>query len=221
MGSAAVAAALLSLLLHIWVDRKSASTAKLARRDSADVQPSPKGFADRISLHVRMVGGITIFMYKVTRLAAIAALLALVVFTSCKTRWTQVNIVLAEALVRSHSSELVQQCARSDTSQILATALAAVDLSVTALASRTIHPHLWFVTLAAFAAYAYRDLWPLMTYTLRPMDEAEGAICWIKVALAMWAGVLSPLLEPYPYIPLNHKVWIVETSSECYAHGFH
>lgn len=45
-----------------------------------------------------------------------------------------------------------------------------------------------------------------MTSTLHPLDAAEGRILWIKVALAMWTGVIGPVLEPYPYIPLHPEV---------------
>lgn len=59
---------------------------------------------------------------------------------------------------------------------------------------------------AVFAMYAYRDIWPLMTFTLRPKDEIEGCILWVKVALTALAGVIEPVLEPYPYIPLDPSV---------------
>lgn len=62
------------------------------------------------------------------------------------------------------------------------------------------------VSFAVFAYYAYRDIWPLMTFTLRPADEAEGPLLWIKVGLAIWAGLLGPLVEPYSYIPLHPEV---------------
>ena len=66
--------------------------------------------------------------------------------------------------------------------------------------------HLSLVLLSVFAVYAYRDIWPLMTYTLRPRDEAEGRILWVKLALTALAGIIVPVFEPYPYIPLNPKV---------------
>lgn len=56
--------------------------------------------------------------------------------------------------------------------------------------------------------YAYRDIWPLMTFSLRPRDEGEGYILWVKMALAGVAGIMLPLFEPYPYIPVDPKVSI-------------
>ena len=61
------------------------------------------------------------------------------------------------------------------------------------------------ISLAACVLYAYRDIWPLMTFTLRPADEAEGAFLWAKVALLLFIGVVVPMCEPYPYIPVDAK----------------
>jgi len=45
-----------------------------------------------------------------------------------------------------------------------------------------------------------------MTFTLHPLDAAEGRILWAKVALSALSGVLLPILEPFPYIPVDEKV---------------
>ena len=65
--------------------------------------------------------------------------------------------------------------------------------------------HLSSVLLAVFAVYAYRDLWPLMTFTLHPRDEGQGTLLWVKIGLAFFAGIVEPLFEPYPYIPVDAK----------------
>ncbi|PSS08857.1 hypothetical protein PHLCEN_2v3472 [Hermanssonia centrifuga] len=65
--------------------------------------------------------------------------------------------------------------------------------------------HLTLVTCAFFAVYAYRDIWPLMTFTIEAGDKAEGRIIWAKIALAAFAGVVEPLFEPYAYIPVDPK----------------
>ena len=62
------------------------------------------------------------------------------------------------------------------------------------------------VTIVIVAVYAYRDIWPLMTFTVQPKDGYEGQLLWVKVALAGFVGVLEPLLEPYPYIPYDQEV---------------
>ena len=45
-----------------------------------------------------------------------------------------------------------------------------------------------------------------MTFTLHPLDAAEGRVLWAKIALSGLSGVLLPILEPFPYIPVNAKV---------------
>lgn len=72
--------------------------------------------------------------------------------------------------------------------------------------ARTTSSHATYVLLALFVSYAYRDIWPLFTFTLTPADLHEGGILWVKVVLAFLGGVALPLLEPYPYIPIDPKV---------------
>ena len=73
--------------------------------------------------------------------------------------------------------------------------------------------HLTTVLVAYFAVYVYRDVWPLMTYTLHPRDQAEGRVLWAKMALAALAGIVLPLSEPYPYIPYDPKASSVLSST--------
>lgn len=69
--------------------------------------------------------------------------------------------------------------------------------------SRISSSHATATLLAAFASYAYRDVWPLLTFKYRPADAQEGYIIWLKVAFTFLAGVTIPLFEPYPYIPVD------------------
>ena len=59
--------------------------------------------------------------------------------------------------------------------------------------------------MAILAVYAYRDVWPLMTFTLKPADGPEGDLVWYKVVVAFLVSLL-PLFEPYPYIPYDLAV---------------
>lgn len=65
--------------------------------------------------------------------------------------------------------------------------------------------------LAIFlVVYAYRDLYPLITFTLHPADlqlvtrglSTEG-IVWARVALAAFAAIFIPLFSPRPYRPID------------------
>ncbi|KAL1741080.1 hypothetical protein HDZ31DRAFT_46206, partial [Schizophyllum fasciatum] len=52
------------------------------------------------------------------------------------------------------------------------------------------------VLLTACIVFLYRDIWPLATYTLTPLDGAEGNILWAKLALLLVAGGVVPLCMP-------------------------
>lgn len=55
---------------------------------------------------------------------------------------------------------------------------------------------------AGFALYAYRDLYPLFTFTIYPAD-IPNAITWSRVAIITLAGVVIPLIRPRVYIPAD------------------
>lgn len=90
--------------------------------------------------------------------------------------------------------------------QVYASVLATLNVYSSARVSYIYSFHLTSVTLAVCALYAYRDVWPLWTFTLHPIDQAEGGILWAKVALALFISVIEPLFEPYPYVPVDPKV---------------
>ena len=74
--------------------------------------------------------------------------------------------------------------------------------------ARTAAPHLVLILLASCAVYGFRDIWPLTTYTLQPIDTSEGARLWIKIALFALAGIVIPLTVPRQYIPVDPEVKI-------------
>lgn len=62
-----------------------------------------------------------------------------------------------------------------------------------------------------WSVYAYRDLWPLGTYTLRPLDETEGWLIWTKIGLLTFSAMLVPLLVPRQYIPVDPEVCLLHS----------
>jgi hypothetical protein len=60
--------------------------------------------------------------------------------------------------------------------------------------------------LGTFSVYAYRNIWPLLTFTLSPADSYEGALLWVKIGLLAFAAIAVPLLVPRQYIPIDPKV---------------
>ncbi|KAK7038833.1 hypothetical protein VNI00_010463 [Paramarasmius palmivorus] len=57
----------------------------------------------------------------------------------------------------------------------------------------------------SLGVYAYRDVYPLITYDLSPQDEGEGPWIWVKVALLLFTGVIIPLLTPGVYVPVDDE----------------
>ncbi|KAJ7690181.1 hypothetical protein B0H17DRAFT_1331449 [Mycena rosella] len=64
--------------------------------------------------------------------------------------------------------------------------------------------HVNCVLFAAFCVYAYRDIFPLATFTRLPEDAAEGPKLWAKIALLFISGVFIPIFTPGQYIPVDH-----------------
>lgn len=65
--------------------------------------------------------------------------------------------------------------------------------------------------LVAWAIYAYRDLYPLCTYTLAPADN--GRLLWPYIGVLSSAAVILPAITPREYIPLDPKVLDARPSS--------
>jgi hypothetical protein len=63
--------------------------------------------------------------------------------------------------------------------------------------------HATLVLSAAALCYGYRDVWPLMTYTLESQDASEGPCLWVKTALLIIVAVVLPVLEPYQVMDAN------------------
>jgi hypothetical protein len=90
--------------------------------------------------------------------------------------------------------------------QAYAWSLAVLLLYVPIHKSHTLSFHTTLATLSVAGAYTYRDVWPLVTFTLAPADGHEGWLIWTKIALAGLAGVIIPVLEPHVYIPFDPAV---------------
>jgi hypothetical protein len=105
---------------------------------------------------------------------------------------------------RSH-----RRCAKpynvSSPYQVYTTLLALVLLKKPISQTRTISAHATLVTLAIFAALAYRNVWPMLTFIYAPADHVSRLL-WTKLALSGIAGIVIPLYEPFPYIPLDPSV---------------
>lgn len=64
--------------------------------------------------------------------------------------------------------------------------------------------HLCFLLIVIWLAIAYRDLWPLATFTLIPIDK--GSLMWVEIGVVSFAAAVIPLLVPRQYVPYDPKV---------------
>ncbi|KZV91547.1 P-loop containing nucleoside triphosphate hydrolase protein [Exidia glandulosa HHB12029] len=140
------------------------------------------------------VGGTEIFVWKFLRFLGCLALLGS-------------SIYLLVVSPHDHSTER-----HPDPSLLLhaslvgvytyASALALVGLLVPVRKVKAISVHLGFVLFAVWSTYVYRDVWPLATYTLAPLDDINKFFVAYFTILT-FVGVVAPLLVPTPYIPLD------------------
>lgn len=197
---AAAASILVLALRAVWNTQALRKRASNATNGSTYAQTRSASFLDR-------VGGPTIFFFKIARLLGTLALFGLTLLTAVHGGWKWVDVTAVATLVRLE----VNICALRDSAmhvQAYGSLLALVNTFSSARGSLTISGHLSTVTFPILAVYMYRDIWPLMTFTLAPKDEAEGRVLWAKVALAAFVGAVEPIFEPYPYIPYDPAVSI-------------
>ncbi len=96
--------------------------------------------------------------------------------------------------------------------QLYAAFLALVTVTRTVRALVTSF-HLSSLLLGTFSVYAYRNIWPLLTFTLSPVDAWEGALLWVRIGLLAIAAVVIPLLVPRQYIPIDPQARLSLTIS--------
>ena len=68
------------------------------------------------------------------------------------------------------------------------------------------HVHVSLLLFLLWALYLYRDVWPLATVNLKPVDGDEGALLWAKLALLSLTGFIVPTIIPRKYVPVNPQV---------------
>ncbi|CAL1702786.1 unnamed protein product [Somion occarium] len=144
--------------------------------DDQGVDITNSSHLSHLRAHIDELGGLRLFFFRFIRLLACLALVVLSVATN------------------------LQQLTMTYT---YASCLSLFSLSAKSPWDGTASNHLNVVLLASFALFAYRDLWPLATYTLTPADGAEGWLLWMEIAVLSFAAVLIPLISPRQYVPVD------------------
>ncbi|KAJ3557435.1 hypothetical protein NM688_g1474 [Phlebia brevispora] len=80
--------------------------------------------------------------------------------------------------------------------------------------ARIAKAHLNFVLGAVWIVFAYRDAWPLATFTLSPADADAGSLLWVQFSVLTLAGVIVPLVIPRPYVLSDPEDVSAQVSSE-------
>ncbi|KAI0750650.1 hypothetical protein C8Q80DRAFT_1097969 [Daedaleopsis nitida] len=200
---AATAASALVLSLQLLlraapVQKVFAKLTKSAANVKSDEDLESSGTAGQSPSHIARLGGPVIFSFKVIRLLSCFTLLALSIAhlivndrkddsrlaLDIDSRWVAFGFIGTYAYA-----------------SLLAFISVVSNLSLSILATR----HLIAVLLFSWGVYAYRDLWPLATFTLEPVDASEGILLWAQLGVLTFAAIVIPLVVPRQYIPVDPK----------------
>ncbi|KZT67065.1 P-loop containing nucleoside triphosphate hydrolase protein [Daedalea quercina L-15889] len=160
--------------------------------DEEHVPPVQSGFQPARWIAQR--GGPTIFIFNVVRSLFCIAFLALSAVTA--------NSPRPDALLSKDTLDDVTSA--SIPAAYLYACILSISITIlkprgSVLAAR----HLNAVLFSIWAVYVYRDVWPLATYNLQPLDTSEGPLFWVRFTLLTVSGVVVPLVIPHAYIPFD------------------
>jgi hypothetical protein len=168
------------------------------------------GIVEETKAHVRKHGGVTIFTFKLLRLASALALLALFVTTLVLEEEGEIHVKTTKHGKKHRKRYYVFTRAEWYQFVLAMTSVYASALSITSVVARPsiasrASTHAGWLLFAICCAYTYRDIWPLATFTLQPKDRKEGALMWAKLGASFVGGVLVPLFVPRQYIPVDPR----------------
>ncbi|KAJ7747233.1 hypothetical protein B0H16DRAFT_1692432 [Mycena metata] len=151
--------------------------------------------------HIESHGGATIFAYKTARLVGCLVLLSL----------SLVSLALADdqrektTFVSDETNSYNARPIAMSVTYFYASILAIISLAASPKWASVAVQHLNVLLLCTFGVYLYRDIFPLATYRLTPLDLAEGRILWAKIIVLFTVSGAIPLLVPRQYIPVDPK----------------
>ncbi|KAH8990840.1 hypothetical protein EDB92DRAFT_1935217 [Lactarius akahatsu] len=167
---------------------------------SIDTRGTRASFVLAVKDHVEKSGGPIVFLLHVARLILVFTLL-------CLDRVARSRAMSnLRASLKSSRSYSLSYSSRNLT-QLYASLLALFTITAQRECASVTSLHLSSLLLVTFFVYAYRDIWPLLTFVLSPADEREGILLWFKLGLLAFAAVVIPLdpqqiLNPEQTAPL-------------------
>jgi hypothetical protein len=90
--------------------------------------------------------------------------------------------------------------------QLYVSALALIAVSTPPKIANIANTHLIWILLGVWLVYGYRDIYPLGTFALEPLDLQEGWLMWTKLGVLTFAAVIVPSFIPTQYVPFDPKV---------------
>ncbi|KAJ7462775.1 P-loop containing nucleoside triphosphate hydrolase protein [Mycena galericulata] len=214
------AASAILLLVHLflasaWGRKLRAFVSKTREPDVTDVAPAlPVGFTAEVKAHIADHGGIVIFAFKLVRVVACLTLLGLSIASLALSEANKSEATILGKWGKKHPKKKHESSALSVSEWLqvglcmaffYASILAVGTVSAKRRWSQVLVKHLNTLLLVIFFVYLYRDLFPLITYHLVPLDLSEGWILWAKVITLFIGAVIVPLFVPRQYIPVDPK----------------
>ncbi|KAJ7147409.1 P-loop containing nucleoside triphosphate hydrolase protein [Mycena crocata] len=155
-------------------------------------------------------GGKRAVAFNAARLAGCLALLTFSIFSLISNSSGDPDGEETEERMIWNNSPQEALCATYFYGSLLAILSIAGSVRWSKVATRHLNTLLFFT----FSVYLYRDLFPLATFPLVPMDLAEGSLLWVKVTVLFTVSVIIPLATPRQYTPLDPKNPMPEPNPE-------
>lgn len=148
--------------------------------------------------YVTRHGGGVILSFQSTRVVANITLVVLSILKYVSERDSATaTILLATVSLRTSFFSFIS----AHLAQVYAALVSTMLLVKPISQSRRFSAHATLSNFAILACYTYRDVWPALTFTLRPADDYP--LFWPFFTLVCLTGLIIPLCEPYPYIPYD------------------
>ncbi|EGO28521.1 hypothetical protein SERLADRAFT_354415 [Serpula lacrymans var. lacrymans S7.9] len=189
----------LILLLHAVADSKpfyKLRTRLLASQGQQFDDPHSHGVGSPSLLNnpkafVILHGGCTEFIYKVASFIGCSVLFAL----------SLVNVIMDKE-DGGQKGMATQTIGLSGSAYI--SLLSFISLFIPR-SSKVVSRHLIILLLVVLGIFAYRDLWPLLTFTHIPLDIHEGWLLWVKISILTLITIVLPIIKPRQYVPFDPK----------------
>ncbi|KAH9166803.1 hypothetical protein EDB89DRAFT_2075434 [Lactarius sanguifluus] len=177
-------------------------------------------FGSAVKDHVEKSGGSIIFLFQVLRLVVVLTLLGLAIFSFVHEKG-QKHVFPSSAVsaLNGRRHEGKHRCGGGSLTKrewldlilcltyLYAAFLGLMTVTAWRFRASVASFHLSLLLLGTFSVYAYRNIWPLLTFTLSPVDACEDALLW-DPQQAINPEQTAPLLSMMLYTFLDPIVFL-------------